>query len=59
MENMEIRKWNQNSNWGKLGNTETSSEVKYFMIHNSRWPPIYYQHLRYYQDIICQTGKLT
>lgn len=30
MENMEIRKRNQNSNWGKLRNTETNSEVKYF-----------------------------
>ena len=36
MESMEIRKQNQNSNWGKLGNTETSSEVEYFTMYNSR-----------------------
>lgn len=30
IENMEIGKRNQNSNRGKLENTETNSEVKYF-----------------------------
>ena len=61
IENMEIGKRNQNSNRGKLENTETNSEVKYFTTYiiQDGLSSIIYQHLRYYQDITCQTGKMT
>ena len=42
----------RNSNWGKLGTTESSSAVKSFSIYNTRKRLIYSQHLRYYQDIV-------
>ena len=54
MENLGV--WNlepETEKWknGKVGNTETSSAMKYFSIYNLRWRLISYQLLRHYQDI--------